>query len=400
MNVYLLGAGASKSYEESKTGEKLPLANDFFKTFNNLEISTNGWVLIGDIINYVKENRGVSVIDFSSYNEDIEALHSEIQNRYLDAIDKDDFVNIVHYGKAFNQLVFLFSSVINEVQNGIESEFHKNLVLNLKSNDSIITFNWDTLIDKSLHNNTAWSLKNGYYVTPEKIYVDGWCEGEKGSSDNLLLKLHGSSNWISSYIHYNPQTKNIEFRHAGPKNIFYAYEGTKDPYPCYDGRYMEGYEDFSMGYYPPNIPLDKYTQEIPEDHLGARHIFRNGINPKGKSSEEGIESMPVIIPPVKNKSYDFYGDLFPTIWNKAEEILSQAETIYILGYSFPVTDTSSSELFKKAFIKRNTIPNIVIVNPKPDEIAHKFKSEFGIPEHKIKVYPDYITSKYIVPKWE
>ena len=154
MNVYLLGAGASKSYEESKTGEKLPLANDFFKTFNNLEISTNGWVLIGDIINYVKENRGVSVIDFSSYNEDIEALHSEIQNRYLDAIDKDDFVNIVHYGKAFNQLVFLFSSVINEVQNGIESEFHKNLVLNLKSNDSIITFNWDTLIDKSLHNNT------------------------------------------------------------------------------------------------------------------------------------------------------------------------------------------------------------------------------------------------------
>jgi hypothetical protein len=52
MNVYLLGAGASKSYEESKTGAKLPLANDFFETFNNLDISSNGWVLVGDIINY------------------------------------------------------------------------------------------------------------------------------------------------------------------------------------------------------------------------------------------------------------------------------------------------------------------------------------------------------------
>ncbi len=76
MNVYLLGAGASKSYEESKSGEKLPLANDFFETFNNLDISSNGWVLIGDIINYVNENRCISVLDFDSYNEDIEALHS------------------------------------------------------------------------------------------------------------------------------------------------------------------------------------------------------------------------------------------------------------------------------------------------------------------------------------
>jgi hypothetical protein len=399
MNVYLLGAGASKSYEESKTGEKLPLANDFFETFNKLDISSSGWVLLGDIINYVKENRGISVLDFSSYDEDIEALHSEVQTKYLEAIKNDDFYGITHYEKAFNQLVFLFSSVINEVQNGIESEFHKNLVLNLEDDDSIITFNWDTLIDKSLRNNTEWSLKNGYYITPTKIYQDGWCDGENGNSDNLLLKLHGSSNWISSYIHYNPQTKSIEFRHGGPVNNFYAYEGTKEPYSCYDGRFMDGYEDFSMGYYPPNVPSNRYNQEIPEDYIGARHIFRNGINTKGTSSDEGIESMPVIIPPVKNKSYDFYGDLFPTLWEKAEEVLSKAETIYILGYSFPVTDTPSLDLFKKAFIRRKTIPNIVIVNPNPEEIAHKFKIDLGIPDNKIKIYPDYITRNYIVPKW-
>jgi len=399
MNVYLLGAGASKSYEESRTGENLPLANDFFETFNNLDISSNGWVLVGDIINYVKENRGISLLDFSSYNEDIEALHSEVQIKYLDAIKSNDFDAITRYGKAFNQLVFLFSSVINEVQNGIESEFHKNLVLNLGGEDSVITFNWDTLIDKSLRYNTGWSLKNGYHISPEKIYKDGWCDGVNGSSGNLLLKLHGSSNWISSYIHYNHQTKSIEFHHAGPANNFYAYEGTKNPYSCYDGRYMGGYEDFSMGYYPPNIPSNKYKQEIPEDHFGLRHIFRNGVNPKGASSDEGIVSMPVIIPPVKNKSYDFYGDLFPALWEKAEEVLSQAETIYILGYSFPVTDTPSLDLFKKAFIRRKTIPNIVIVNPKPEEIVHKFKSELGIPDNKIKIYSDYITRNYIVPKW-
>lgn len=398
MNVYLLGAGASKSYEVSKTKERLPLANDFFNTFNKLDISANGWVLIGDIINYVRNNRNISVLEFSSYNEDIESLHSEIQDCYLDAIKKDNIEDIVRYGKAFAQLVFLFGSVINEIQNGPESEFHKNLVLDLGDEDSIITFNWDTLIDKSLRYNTPWSLKNGYYIKPKLIYKDGWIEGENGSSKNLLLKLHGSSNWISSYIHYNLQKKEIEFRHAGPENIFYTYESTKKSYSCYDGRYMDGYEDFSMGYYPPNIPSNKYKNEIPEGHIGIKWVPRNGINPKGKSPSDGIESMPVIIPPVKNKSYDFYGDLFPSLWKKAEDILSKAETIYVLGYSFPATDIPSSDLFKSAFSRRDNIPNVVIVNPNPEEIVHKFKFEFGIPEENMVVHSEYITSDYIVPK--
>ena len=68
MNAYLLGAGASKSYEASKTNERLPLANDFFNTFNKLDISSNGWVLVGDIINYVKTNRNITVLEFSSFN--------------------------------------------------------------------------------------------------------------------------------------------------------------------------------------------------------------------------------------------------------------------------------------------------------------------------------------------
>jgi len=399
MNAYLLGAGASKSYEISKTSERLPLANDFFNTFNKLDISANGWVLVGDIINYVKTTRKVSALEFASFNEDIENIHSEIQDRYLDAIKKNNVEDIIRLGKTFTQLIFLFSSVINEIQNGNESNFHKNLVLSLDNEDSIITFNWDTLIDKSLRYNTSWSLKNGYYVAPKLIHKDGWIKGENGNSKNLLLKLHGSSNWLSSYIHYNFQTKAIEFRHAGEKNVFYAYESTKNPYSCYDGRYMEGYEDFSMGYYPPNIPSNKYKHEIPEGHVGIRMFQRNGINPKGKSSSDGIDSMPVIIPPVKNKSYDFYGDLFPTLWQKAEDVLSKAKTIYVLGYSFPVTDIPSSDLFKSAFSRRKDIPNIVIVNPNPREIVHKFKFEFGIPEEKMRIHSDYITSEYIVPKW-
>lgn len=394
MNVYLLGAGASKSYEISKTGNRLPLAKDFFKTFHELEISANGWVLIGDIINYVREKRNVDVLEFLKFNEDIEKLHSDIQKDYLEAIKKDSFEDITKYGKAYNQLVFLFCSVINEIQNGGESLFHKNLALGLNDDDAIITFNWDTLIDKSLVNNLSWSTQNGYSFQPKLIFKDGWKKGEPGESNVLLLKLHGSTNWLSSYIQFDFEDKKIGLNHSGPKDMVCVYESTKQPFPCYDGRYMDGYEAFSMGYYPPNLPSDLFTVKIPEGHTLIRNIVRSGINPKGNSGEEGVVSMPVIVPPVKNKSYDFYGDLFPTLWKRAEDALVKAETIYILGYSFPATDISSSNLFKQAFIRRISTPSIVIVNPYPDEILHKFKMEFGIPTKKIKVLKDFLCADY------
>ena len=42
----ILGAGASKSYDKSKTGVRMPVAIDFFETFRKLDISKNPWVLI------------------------------------------------------------------------------------------------------------------------------------------------------------------------------------------------------------------------------------------------------------------------------------------------------------------------------------------------------------------
>ena len=57
--VVIIGAGASKSYSESKTGLRMPIANDFFSTFTRLEISGNPWVLIGNIIEYVVKYRKI-----------------------------------------------------------------------------------------------------------------------------------------------------------------------------------------------------------------------------------------------------------------------------------------------------------------------------------------------------
>lgn len=47
MRTFIIGAGASKAYSESPTNCRMPIANDFFQTFNKLNISNDLRVHVG-----------------------------------------------------------------------------------------------------------------------------------------------------------------------------------------------------------------------------------------------------------------------------------------------------------------------------------------------------------------
>jgi len=402
MNVIILGAGASKSYQDSQTKESMPIATDFFSTFNRLEISKNTWVLVGYILNYLERFHNLKYDDFRDYNEDIEKLHSEIENRLIEAfkLNKDGFndVDSLMTCYAYVQLNFLFNSVINEIQNGSVSKPHIRLAQKLSSSDTILTFNWDTLMDRALEQETRWTTDNGYFVTPNLIYRNEWVSRNSSVQADFpyLIKLHGSTNWLTSYM----IAKHGKFKllqEITPEE-FFVYESTIKPYNTYDGRYMSGYNDFSYGYYPPNLPL--IGKKLPDGRLLVRTIIRTGYNPKGVSEDKGLVSMPLIIPPVQDKEYDFYGNLFKELWDKAEESLIKTDKITIIGYSFPKTDIKTDELFKNAFSKRNTMPEIIIINPHPESIVKKFTFDYGILNDKIKVYKEYFSEDFDFDKIE
>lgn len=404
MNVIILGAGASKAYNDSPTGQKMPIANDFFKTFHNLDIASNSWVLIGFIINYFAKYRKKEFLDFLNFNEDIELLHSEVKNKLIDSLTSNstDYFNkeeimdsMLHY-KAYLEIIFLFTSVINEIQNGPVSKPHLNLIKYLNPEDSIITFNWDTLMDKALNESTEWNTSEGYFVKPSKIYRNEWVDADSITNKKFpyIIKLHGSTNWLTS--HLIPKNNKLEMLQETNADDFYIYESSIDPYSTYDGRYMPGYTDFSYGYYPPNLPLK--GKKIPDGKLLIRNILRTGFNPKGDAEDKGLVSMPLIIPPVHNKEYDFYGDIFSTLWTKAEKDISKAEKIILIGYSFPVTDIRTNNLFKSAFSQRNTMPQIIIVNPNSTQIEERFIYEFGIKKENIKVFNEYFDEQFDLNK--
>ena len=398
MRVILLGAGASKSYDQSPTGQRMPIARDFFDTFNQLELSTNPWVLIGSIIVYLEDDLGMgrgSAFDYLRSGIDIEDLHSQIEVARDEQLKSEGLVAAMTPYKAFNELLFLFAAVINDIQNGPPSQAHMNLVGDLGTDDVLITFNWDTLLDRALAEQTAWRPDWGYGVTPKAMFADGWrppvAAREDGNIGNLLLKLHGSTNWLTAYSVTDGKGTIVSGQDLEP-DAFGVFERATEPYACFKGRYMPGYQPWAYGYYPPN--LDFPGRASPDGYTIV------GITPNfpwtklGNAPDAGLPSMPLIIPPVKNKSYEFFGDLFGTLWLQAEDALAAAEEIVIIGYSFPKTDVQSDKLFRRAFSRRATIPKITIIDPNPSPVADRMISDLGVPKSHLTIVPDYFTADF------
>lgn len=409
MRTFIIGAGASKAYISSPTHCTMPIANDFFGTFQKLNISQDLRVLIGDIINIGKEDFNIDINDFFTSSFDIEDFHTYVEQKLLEQMKTNSIWKNIYYHKAYLQLIFLYTSIINEIQNGPISEAHVKLIKSLKKDDSIITFNWDTLLDRALSEHTNWETDFGYCLKPEKIYKDEWVSPSENNFKefNKLIKLHGSTNWLTTYP--SPDAKDLlKLNQRIDNSSFYIYENTKKAYHCYDGRFEGSYEPFSYFYYPPNI-LDDIALEESKKHVvlksgvlnqpGMQKMYEDkfGIKlniPERTSLEKGVITMPLIIPPVKDKKYTLFANLFVELWDIAKQEIINSNEIIIIGYSFPKTDTKTIKLFQEAFCAKTELPKIIIVNPEPSEIINLFEFTLGIPKSNIIVHKEYFDENF------
>lgn len=391
MRALVLGAGASKSYDASPTGQRMPIARDFFDIFDRLDLSANPWVLIGSIIGYVEDwMKAGSAFGYLRSGIDIEDLHSRIEADRDRVLSEQGLLEAMIPFKAYNELVFLFTAVINSIQNGPTSRPHVRLAKSLAPDDVVITFNWDTLLDRALAEATPWRPDAGYGVQPKCVFADGWREPNGGTGPaNTLLKLHGSTNWLTAYSTTDGHGQIVSGQDADPGS-FGIFERASGPYACFKGRYMGDHQPYSYGYYPPNLPFP--GRPAGEGRVIVRMTPRFPWMPDGDAPDDGLPSMPLIIPPVRNKTYDFFGSLFRTLWSQAEDALASADEIIIVGYSFPRTDVQSERLFRTAFSRRQSMPAVSILDPNPDPVAQRMR-DFGIDEAHLRVTAGYFTEE-------
>ncbi|WED25455.1 SIR2 family protein [Vibrio sp. DW001] len=391
MKLFILGAGASKAYGDSKTGIRMPIACDFFETYDKLDIPNNLWVLQGQIHLYIMNKYGIDPYTYLRKGIDIEDFHSSIEEDIQIELAAGNKNESMFHQMSYNELIYLFSFVINEIQNGPISKPHLRLAESVSQSDVIATFNWDTLIERALEHTSSWNVNQGYSFSPKSVYRNGWDDSDTNPNNEMvqLLKLHGSTNWLTIHPNMLDGFTTLN-RFVKPEDV-YVYESTKEPYPCHRGRFMEGYGRFSYGYYPVNLDMVAYDPD------GQKIEFVSQPKPhfeKGKAPRDGVPTIPLIIPPVKQKKYDQYGELFGSLWSKTSEAIQKADEIILIGYSFPKTDIKSTQLFIQSFMKRVNKPKIKILDPNPEKIAEKFIYEFGFTEAEVQVYKDYFSEDF------
>ena len=147
---------------------------------------------------------------------------------------------------------------------------------------SVLTFNYDTCLDHALY---QAGLNPNYCL-------------DEGPDDGVsLLKLHGSLNWV-----YCDQCQKVTWWSIGKHLATRRF-------------HRDEIEDLGSK----GIPLSKF--------LGAHYEY---------VCKHSRPCKPLIVPPTYNKGHR-YTDI-AHVWRTAAAELSQAENIYVMGFSLPETD--------------------------------------------------------------
>jgi hypothetical protein len=199
------------------------------------------------------------------------------------------------------------------------------LVQSLRPDDSIVTFNWDLLLDECF---LGQSFPNGPPVQYSNFRrrIDDIKEGElvlqNAPGMGLFLKLHGSLNWFQCSNERCSASRKLILRDD-----------------------IDGCLDWTMG-----------------------------INKSFLCMKCGSETLPLIVPPILRKQIVEH-ETTRAAWGLARRTLESANVLVTIGFSAAPTDYYSSWLFRGAAAGSNSglrralgLPplRVIIVNPLND----------------------------------
>ena len=307
--VVVLGAGASRGAEfvngDNASACKPPLNADFFTqlqrvTSPNLQVDIKN--VIEDVLDLFGANFQLSLEEYFTLLQGLiegkEFLLPNAKAKYSVASLKEKKRNLLY---ALSAVLEESADVTKAKSVAVKSRcgYHDLLVNALQPPDTIISFNYDCLIDHALRSSeqSVWSAKYGYGFKNASRVDDSsaktWSNKIIPSGQNQtirLLKLHGSLNWRE------------------------LPSGNTDPI--------------------------KFRQKIYKQN--GQKTFQ-------------------IIPPEFVKAVS--NEPFQAIWSRAAGAIRNAETLIFIGFSFPLTDQLVEALFRISLVENSSLSKIIIVNP-------------------------------------
>jgi hypothetical protein len=239
-----------------------------------------------------------------------------------------------------------------------------------------ITFNYDTVLERVCYLHVkakTWVLKNQYPPWSEEdlpLYASNLYQMPLGmiphragpaslplpQSTFHLIKLHGSINWFYSGGEQFPGEQ-VYFRSVDSVSPYSDMTGVDDL-----ARWAIG--GLSWGGPPPPFDLKTEIKKLLSDKV------------------------PLIIPPVAEKSRFYANQTIRSLWGKAREYLAQAEEIYCVGYSLPDTDLTVKLLLQTACAGRAKTVYIVNNDVKgKEDLVRRYRDAFP---KEVAIKDDYI----------
>lgn len=183
---------------------------------------------------------------------------------------------------------------------------------------SILTFNYDLALDYMLH----------YFRLPIQYCL----ESTASDPSLMLLKLHGSLNWV--------ECSNCKAIVAWELPAFFKVN------PWDTEKF--GKEQHRL----------LFSQELGKDFTHC------GLNPQTGA---------MIVPPTMNKTG--YHQQIANVWRHAAGALSDAENIFVIGYSLPFTDEFFRYLYALGTIGRTILQRFWVFDPEPSgQVRNRFEA--------------------------
>ena len=269
------------------------------------------------------------------------------------------------------------------LRQGDRSQTYDALCRAVDPSDTIVTFNYDLLLEPSLHAHNDWSEANGYSTLhPHHFFeagIDTAHDATTTPGKPKLLKLHGSLNWQLSHHPATIETYRDEdlrtptsFHHRPRLPTTYAANRDEDLSTRTTLQYRLRLLPLATALTARTAPtLDPYgifarlcddhdsddTTDTTRDmlsqgrarHLPARLVAAPGLH----AGSDLIRSRPL-----------------KQVWHEAHAAITRAQRILIIGYSFPHTDTHVLPMLRHA-LHHNPAASLEIIDPNPAPILQR-----------------------------
>lgn len=197
--LVILGAGASRGASCFEGATHLPpLDTDFFA---RMELLQSQSARVRGVLEFLKEEFG------AEYRPRMEEYFTQLEglNTFHSSLNITPGPRVKRYGVQLEQFIEVvaeyFGLIFREGSGHQKCRYHEALADALNADDTVVSFNYDCLMDVALVDRAqrSWNVLSGYGFAPTDGQ-DAWRAKYRGRGPMAkhsirLLKLHGSLNW-------------------------------------------------------------------------------------------------------------------------------------------------------------------------------------------------------------